>query len=394
MDDVRQQLFEGRIGLFGLGGVQKRSTGVLPFVVVDAAEHEIPEFSLYLTDLVLTDMSALTIRSYSNDLLRWWRLLQMLGTPWDVAGRAEVEVMVGWMRSAANPQRRADYTRSGNLRTGKRPLAAGYAPATINHALSVVSSFYSFHAQFGRGPVVNPVPESTGRRAKLGHRSPMEPVPGYRRAVLRQKETVLMPRSIPDGMVDELLGALRTSRDRALVSLYLSTAARASELLGVHGSQVDWARQRLWVVSKGSRILEPVPASPEALRYLAAYFHEHGTPQPEELIWRTVHGQVRPLNYHAARRILQRANAMLGTDWSLHDVRHTTIARMVSDPNLTLPEVMSVTRHRQESSMSPYLRPRIDEVFEKVQEHFAAPTAVRTLTPGYNADDFSAVFDG
>lgn len=53
-----------------------------------------------------------------------------------------------------------------------------------------------------------------------------------------------------------------------------------------------------------------------------------------------------------------------------------------------------MTRHRRVSSMSPYLWPRIDEVFEKVQEHFATPRPERSLTPGYDADDFEAVFGG
>jgi integrase len=349
---------------------------------------------VFLRDLALTDMSPLTIRSYGNDLLRWWRLLQLLGVSWDQASRLEVEVLVGWMRSAVNPQRRGNGTGLVNPRTGKRSLAAGYAPATINHALAVLASFYAFHARFSRGPVVNPVPENPGRRARLAHRSPLEETAEFRRGPLRQKLSVTAPRSIPDGLVDELMAVLRTSRDRALVTLYLSTGARASELLGIHGEEVDWAGQRVWVVSKGSRALEPVPASPESLRYLAAYFHEHGTPKPDEVIWRALHGTPRPLDYHAARRVLQRANAVLGTDWTLHDLRHTTIARMVSDPNLTLPEVMAVSRHRRVSSMTPYLRPRVDEVFEKVQEHFATPKPQQRLTPGYDADDFRAVFGG
>lgn len=394
MNELRLRLLEGRVGLVAVGAVRKRSEGLLPYVVVDEQSREIEAFSVFLRDLVLSDMSPLTVRSYGNDLLRWWRILGLLGTPWDKADRAEVEVMVGWMRSAANPQRRGNRTFARNTRTGKRPLGPGYAPATINHALAVVASFYAFHARFGRGPVVNPVPESPGRRARMAHRSPLETMPGMSRAPLRQKAAILAPRSIPDDLVDELLGALRTNRDRALVTLYLSSGARASELLGVRGDQVDWAGQRVWVVSKGSRSLEPVPASPEALQYLAAYFHEHGTPGPAELIWRALHGKPRPLNYHAARRILQRANASLETDWSLHDLRHTTINRMVTDPNLTLPEVMAVSRHRRISSMAPYLRPRIDEVFEKVQDHLAAPRPERTLSPGYDADDFAAVFGG
>jgi len=395
VDELQKKLLEGRVGLLAIGAVQRRATGSLPYVVVDEKGYEIEPFSAFLRDLILTDMSPLTVRSYGHDLLRWWRLLQLLGVPWEGASRADVEVLVGWMRSAVNPQRRG---RQGaamvNARTGKQSLAAGYAPATINHQLAVLASFYAFHARFRQGPVDNPVPENSGRRARLAHRSPLEIPAEFRRAPLRQRASVLAPRSIPDELVDELFATLRTSRDRALVALFLSTGARASELLGVRGDRVDWARQRVWVVSKGSRALEPVPASPEAMRYLAAYFHEYGSPGVDEVIWRALHGPTRPLSYHAARRVLQRANLLMGTDWTLHDLRHTTIARMVADPQLSLPEVMAVTRHRRVSSLTPYLRPRIDEVFEKVQEHFAAPKPQRELTPGYDVDDFKSVFGG
>ena len=391
MDEVRLKLLEGQIGLLAIGAVVPRTDGLLPYVVIDDIGQEIEDFSVFLRDLVLSDMSPLTVRSYGNDLLRWWRLLGLLGSGWEVATRAEVEVLVGWMRSAVNPQRRGTGNRGRNSRTGKRPLAGGYAPATINHALSVISSFYSYHARFGRGPLINPVPEAAGRR-RMVHRGRTETVPRANRAPLRQKKSEWLPRSIPDDLFDDLMEALRTNRDRALVSMYVSSGARASELLGVHGEQIDWAGQRVWVVSKGSRLLEPVPVSPESLQYLTMYFHEHGIPRPDELIWRVLHGKPRPLTYHAARRMLQRVNAVLGTDWSLHDFRHTTINRMVSDPNLTLPEIMAVSRHRQVSSMAPYLRPRVDEVFQKVQEHMATPRPQPTLTPGYDPDDFSVVF--
>nr|WP_246527794.1 site-specific integrase [Pseudarthrobacter albicanus] len=206
---MQLKLLEGQIGLPRIGAVRQNATGLLPYAVVDEADREIEVFSVFLSDLVLTDMSPLTVRSYGNDLLRWWRVLQLIGVPWDQAGRLEVEVLVGWMRSGVNPQRRQNGTRLMNPRTGKRPLAGGYAPSTINHALAVLASFYAFHARFGRGPVMNPVPESPGRRARLAHRSPMEETPGLRRAPLRQKTAVLAPRSIPDDLVDELIGALR-----------------------------------------------------------------------------------------------------------------------------------------------------------------------------------------
>ncbi len=396
MDAEHVELLEGRVTLPLLGEVRKQSSDSLPYSMFGADGREVGMISSYLRELALTDMSPLTVRSYAHDLLRWWRLLHALKVDWDRATTAEVEVMVGWMRTARNPQRRptTEVTPTTHPRTGKRPLAAGYAPATINHALTVIASFYAFHARFGRGPVVNPVPNNATRRARLAHRSPLEQPAEHRRGPLRQKPPVVAPRAIPDGLIEELLAALPTTRDRALVTMFLSTAARATELLGIRGGQVDWARQRLWVISKGTRALDPVPASPEALEYLASYFDEHGTPGADEVIWRTLNRPRRPLTYHAARRVLQRANATLQTDWSLHDLRHTAITRMVADPNLTLPEVMAVSRHRRLSSMTPYLRPRVDEVFAKVQQHFTVPRPEPVPAPGYDADDFKTVFGG
>lgn len=404
VNETRRVLMDGGEQLPRTGAVRAGVTASLPFVVVDEYGEEVEPCSAFLRDLMLTDMSPLTARSYAHDLLRWWRVLHALGVAWDRASRADVEVLVGWMRSADNPQRHRPSASTStpasmsegavNHRTGKRALGSGYAPATINHTLSVLSSFYTFHVQFGRGPVANPVPASSTRRARLAHRSPLEPRPQHRRAPLRQKSAERVPRSLPDELAAELLAAMRNSRDRALLALFLSTGARASELLGVTGDRVDWTRQQLWVMSKGTRALQPVPTSPEGLRLLAIYFDEHGTPAGDEVIWRTLRGQPRPLSYFAARRVLQRANDLLGTDWTLHGLRHTTIERMTADPNLTLEDVMTVTRHQHVTSLDPYLRPRLEEVFDRLQQHYTAPRPSTTPTPGYDDADFKTVFGG
>lgn len=397
MDELRQELLTGRRAIARVGAVRPGSTASLPFVVVDAAGVEIAAVSAFLRELLLSDMSPLTARSYANDLLRWSRLLWQLNVSWDRATRAEVEILVGWMRTADNPQRRRATDGSVravavNLRTGKQRLRLGYAPATINHQLAVLAGFYDFHATFSEGPATNPVPASAQRRARLAHRSPMEPQAEHRRAPLRQRKPQLTPRAIPDALVEELLAVLRSHRDRALISLFLSTGARASELLGVLGGQVDWTRQQVWVVSKGTRAIQPVPASPEALRHLALYFDQRGTPAPDEPIWRTEHGPARPLTYSAARRILQRANQTVGTDWSLHDLRHTTIERLTGDETLTMPEIMAITRHAKVASLQPYLRPRVEQVIDKLQRHQNQPRPAPTPAPGYDAEDFRTVF--
>jgi len=345
--DLRQAIREGRVGLSPVGVVGRGADGIPPYVV-NIGEVEVEPISTYLSELVLSDTSPLTVKSYAYDLLRWWRLLALVEVAWDRAGRGEVELLVGWLRSAANPQRRRSSLSvpepgSVNLKTGKQALGAGYAPSTINHQLTVLAGFYEFHMLFGRGPLVNPVPVAADRRRLLEHRSPLEPV-------------------------------------------------RASELLEMIGKRVDWGRQRIWVVSKGSREVSMVPGSPEAFSYLARYFDAYGTPRPQERVWRTMRGARRPLTYWAMRRVMQRANDRLGTNWSLHDLRHTAATRMASDPELTLPEVQTIMRHRHLATTEAYLQPRIEELHDKLQEHFRRPRPEQTYPAGYRPEDVETVF--
>jgi integrase len=397
--DVRQLLLEGRAELPRLGQVQASGDRWPPYIVVDGSDCPIGCFNDFLRELMLGDASPLTCRSYGHDLLRWWRVLTLVGIAWDKATRAEVELLVGWLRSAPNPQRRrsradTDPPGSVNVKTGKPQLRAGYAPTTINHALSVLSRFYSFHLHFGRGALINPVPESAERRALLSHRSPIEPQATFRRAPLRQKVAERLPRSIPGPLWEELFAAMGNHRDRALLAFYVSSGARASELLGLHGRHVDWAGQRIWVISKGSRTLDPLPASPQAFRYLGWYLDEHGAAGPDEEVWRTLRGPARPLSYWAMRRVLQRADERLGTNWTLHDLRHTAAARLAADPKMSLVEVQTVLRHRHLSSTDRYLQPRTDELFDKLAEHHARPAPAPRFAAGYDVEDIKAVFGG
>jgi integrase len=371
----------------------------LPFFVADGIGGEIGPVSAFLRDLMLGDASPLTCRSYAFDLLRWHRLLWCLGTGWEKATEADVATLVGWLRTARNPQR--ERTRPGsapagsvNLKTGKPSLRTGYAPATINHALTVVHGFYSFHRRFGDGPVINPVPVSVQRRQVLAHRSPLEPVPFVRRARLRQKVPRQAPRAVPDALWDELFAAMGCDRDRALLEFYVSSGARASELLGLAVEDVDWGGQLIYVVSKGTRIRQPVPASPDAFRYLGRYLAADGLPSPGEPVWRTRRGEFRPMTYWAMRRVLQRANEQLGTNWTLHDARHTAATRMAGDERLTLAEVQTILRHAHLDTTGHYLTARVEDMHDKLQEHYTRPRPQRSYPAGYDPEDIKAVFGG
>jgi integrase len=106
-------------------------------------------------------------------------------------------------------------------------------PATINHRLSVVAGFYQHHSRLGTGPATNPVPDEGPRGGRRNtHRNPMEPwMPGPRGGY-RQKAPQRLPRALSDELYERVFAALTSNRDRAIVSLLVSSGARAAELLG------------------------------------------------------------------------------------------------------------------------------------------------------------------
>ncbi|MFI6367649.1 tyrosine-type recombinase/integrase [Nocardia sp. NPDC050630] len=201
-----------------------------------------------------------------------------------------------------------------------------------------------------------------------------------------------MPRAITDVLWDELFGAMTCDRDRALLLCYVSSGARAGELLAIGIADVDWAGCRVYVVSKGTWLRQAIPVSPEALRYLACYLDADGLPDAGDPLWRTRRGTKRAVSYWAMRRALQRANEKLATNWTLHDLRHTAATRMANDPKLTLTDVQSILRHANIETTGRYTTVRVEDMFDRLQEHYSRSRPARIYTAGYAAEDIRAVF--
>lgn len=350
----------------------------------------------WLRDLAACDCSPLTLRSYGFDLLRWLRFLHVFGVRWERAEREHVREFVEFLRTAPNPLRErravsAPPLGSVNAVTGKPYPRPGYSPRTINHQLSVLAEFYAFTVAADLGPLVNPVPPRRDRRGHRinAHHNPMEPFAVARRGRYRQQVPKAAPRSIPDDAIDALFGALRTDRDRALIAFYLSSGVRASELLGLRHAWLDPGRRTIKVISKGSRELTEVPASADAFVWLALYLAKAPPVLGDAPVWWTLRNPRRPLTYHAMRAVLMRANAALGTNHSLNDLRHTAAARLAADPNFTLVEVQTVLRHAQISTTQQYLRPRLDDLIGRLTEHYARPRPgpAVSIGSGFDADD-------
>src|SRR6266568_3282325 len=210
-----------------------------------------------------------------------------------------------------------------------------------------------------------------------------------------------IPRSIPDEEFNEIFARLPSHRDRALVAFYVSTAARAPELLSATVAGVDPGRQLITVVRKGTGELQELPASTDAFVWLRLYQVEmadlipRGRRQP---LWWTLRRPVRPLTYHAAHRMFERACQKAGTAATLHSLRHTAAYRMADDSALPLTDVQFVLGHAQLTTTQVYLTPRKEEVIRRVLAHHAEQTrqaAARTRpapAPGYRPETLDVLF--
>lgn len=340
-------------------------------VLLDASGVPVPEVSEFFRTMLASGSSVSSLRSYALALLRWWRFLAAIEVPWERAGRVESRDFVLWMRLV-----------------GPAGRSAGYAPATINHALAVVKMFYTDRMSAGQGPLVNPIPDAPHRagRQVQAHHNPMRPFAPGIRAPLRQKLPERLPRSLPDHLFDALFATMGSDRDRALLAFYVSTGARASELLGATVDRVDPGEQRIGVHRKGSGRLQWLPASADAFVWLRLYEQHAQRPEGVQALWLTRRRPVRALTYSAARRMLQRANELLGTEWTLHDLRHTAAQRMIDDPALSLSDVQWVLGHAHLTTTQLYLRPRAEEVVARVLEHHRTRTEKRhvPVVPGGN----------
>ena len=366
------------------GGLRETGDPWEPFELADAAGAVVGPAAAYLKDVQACGRSDATLRSYGMDLLRWFRFCWAAGLEWDQVTRAEARDFCRWL-----------------LIAGKPGTDGGYAAATAAHCETVLRHFYDFHLEAGTGPMVNPFPLARGRAGRPGaHRNPMDPYPHGRAGLFRPRVPQRAPRCIPDEQFSELFARLGSHRDRALVAFWVSTGARAAELLGATAADADAGRQLITVIRKGNRAMQQLPASTDAFVWLRLYQEQirglvpAGQDQP---LWWTLRRPFRQLSYHAALRMFTRAGEALGKDWTLHDLRHTAAYRMARDPQMPLTDIQWILGHARLSTTQVYLTPVPDDVIAAVIAFHArraqpAPPQPPGTGAGYRAETLQVLF--
>ncbi|WP_461123154.1 tyrosine-type recombinase/integrase [Saccharothrix stipae] len=393
-----------------------RAEGPVPWLVIDDAGVPVAPIRRYLTDFVAGDTSVSSVRSYCYALVRWWRWLRAIDVEWDKATPAEVRDLVLWMKQATKPRRSprtASAITAGTINpiTRKRHLGDRYEPRTIRHSNAVIRAFYEFWVEDVReGPLINPVQLDRSHRGRRphAHHNPLEPFGPEGKIRYNPKLPKRRPREMPDDRWNDVFAGLRSNRDRALMAMDVSCAARATELLGIRGADVAWGDQLVRVIRKGTKAEQWLPVSAESLVWLRLYLADLGDPPAlDEPIWWTLrrrdHGdglRRRPLDYEALRAVWRRLNAALGTNWTMHDLRHTAALRMARDRTLSMRDVQVILGHTHLSTTADVytvedeakvLRRVLDHLAEREQRTQEPPAPVAA---GYAAADLAILFGG
>ena len=309
-----------------------------PYRLVDGDGVTVGAAGAYFGHLQAAGRSEATVRSYGMDLLRWFRFLWAAGVAWDRASRAEARDFCRWLQVAGKPVR-PHWRDAGPA--GWRAARGGFGRGCIRRRCGRIArrccaafTTFTWRRARGRWSIRS---RWTGRAGRAGACAPQSDgaVPQGAHGLVPAGVVSRIPRSVPDEEFNEIFAALPSHRDRALVAFYVSTGARASELLSATRGGVDPGRQLITVVRKGTREVQQLPASADAFVWLRLYQLEmdgklpRGSGQP---LWWTLRRPFRPLGYHAAHRMFERAGAAAGTDATLHALRHTAAYRMAEDP--------------------------------------------------------------
>jgi len=366
-----------------------------PYYLSDPGGERVGPVSEYLRDLQAAGRPGTTQRSYALALLRWFRFTWAVRVPWNRATRAEARDFCRYLQLADKPAR--SRTRPGTV-PGRRSSSTRFAPSTVAHCETVCRSFYAYHLEAGTGPIVNPFPLARPGRAHA-HHNPMDPFPKQRAGLFRPRVPQRIPRQIPDSAFNDLFARLGSNRDRALVAFWVSTGARASELLSATCSGADPAQQLIAVIRKGSRAIQQLPASPDAFVWLRLYqqdVHALVPTGPDDPLWWTLRRPFRPLSYDSARKMFERASAAVGSGWTLHSLRHTAAYRLARDPDMPITDVQWILGHASLTTTQIYVVPTAEDVIEAALAHHRRQAEPRPVlpepAPGYRPESLDVLF--
>jgi len=216
------------------------------YVVIDDTGRLVEPVARYLKYLDRIGAARNTLRSYATVLKQYWVYLTQQQLDWQWITLDDLAQFVLWLKLP-----------TGSLRVlPAQPVPQARSNRTINHALTVLSSFYDYHWRMDN--ISTNMKDKTTtylhprvRRYKsfLHHITKGSPVA---KNILKQKEEKRQrPKTITKAQVQALLDACTNQRDRLFVWLLYESAIRVGEALALFVEDIDVAENRIHICDRG-----------------------------------------------------------------------------------------------------------------------------------------------
>lgn len=344
--------------------VVRQDDVTMPFVVVAADGTAVPEAREFLETLVARGRASYTVRSYSLGLADFLSWLEARGRRLEcVDVRVIQEYVMAFRVGAKTGAAPVRVQVAGQLHpvTRKAYPAVERQPRTVNHRLSVLSSFFSFLIErddrAGSGPWrdrSNPVPAGGGDAG--AHGSPGRDAPQRgRRGELRLRNPRRILRGVEAGLVERLIDEARSWRDEALLTLLWRTGQRIGDwhdvygchgLLGLRVGDVDERASNILVRLKGARDEHVVPVTEDFWPLWRHYLVEERCWAKTPAAWVGFRrGKGKPLTYSTFESALRAIGARLDVNVNAHMFRHALTQALVETSGLKVAQEILGHRH-------------------------------------------------
>ena len=345
--------------------VRRQREGPVPYVVLTQDGEPAPEVRDFLAHLVARGRTTYTIQSYARGLADFLSWLEVRGSE---LGAVDIRVVeahsIAFRLGAKGGACVVQTERAGQLHpvTRKPYPGAGREPSTLNHRLSVLSSFFSFlierDDQAGSGlwrGRPNPVPAGGGGGAGT-HGSPGRDAPRRGgRGELRLRIPRRLPRAVDAELAERMVGEARSWRDKALLTLLWRTGQRIGDwhelhgchgLLGLRKADVDERAATVLVRLKGSRDEHRVPVTEDFWPLWRRYLVEERCWAETPAAWVGMRrGKGKPLTYVAFESALRYLGARLDVNVNAHMFRHALAQALVETSGLKVAQEVLGHRH-------------------------------------------------
>jgi integrase/recombinase XerD len=264
-----------------------------------------------------------------------------------VVDKNPLEVTTADVLEFVTAQRRP--THGGNvvrLDDGENGLCA----RTIRRRLATLSGLYGY---LGARNLIaaNPVPTGLSIRKPADHRHRSKSTP-----LFRTPRT--LPRILDTNGATDLLGALRTHRDRSMILAMLLGGLRRCEVLGLRLTDIDLADRRVRITAGKGGHHRIVAIAPGFFTALAAYLDtERPTDTVTVSVFVVLKGPRRgqPLSAAGVDEIIRGARRRARIDHlTCHMLRHTCLTRL-REAGMSLEAVQAQAGHRSIESTRIYL---------------------------------------